>query len=739
MRGILGPGPGPIRVRVHDGPEAGEENLLWDSAPDSREPERVSYSAPIEVNGRTWTARFTAGDVYVGALGLRSSGVDAAAMALGVVLITALTGGLVASTRGRRREAALAGSLGESEARYRAIFERAPVGIFVVAPDDRYVRVNPRYCEITGRTEEELLRMRWHDVVHPDDRDRDAVPIRELREGRRAWVSLERRGVRKDGSTFWATTTFSLESGGTPADAPLVGVMEEVTTRHEAEARFRDIAERAVAGILIIQDDRIVYANPATAEILEKPPQEILTSGDALISAVVHPDDAARVRMDRERQLREPESMVPFLAYRVLRPDGTVRLVERTARSIQHGGRPATLMTLTDVTDRERTAAEMQKAQRLESLGVLAGGIAHDFNNLLTAVFGGIEEARSLAGAGSEVARELDDAVAALARARDLTRQLLTFAAGGAPERRLVDLRRSLEAAAQLALGGSQVRARLEVPATLPDVEADEGQLSQLWSNLLLNARQATAGAGDVTIRARLRRGGEVHVEGLEVGSYVEVQIADAGHGIPPEVLPRVFDPFYTTRETGTGLGLSVCYSIVRRHGGHLGITSRVGDGTVVTVLLPAADGKSATAPPPAPSPLPGRLHVLLMDDEPLVRKVGEKHLRKLGLEVTAVANGEEAVEAWRRAREAGSPFDVALLDLTVVGGMGGAEAAKAIRRLDPGAVTVACSGYFEDAVMAEPERYGFDGVLAKPYLTDDLQAVLARVGGRTRPAGAAR
>jgi CheY-like chemotaxis protein len=327
-------------------------------------------------------------------------------------------------------------------------------------------------------------------------------------------------------------------------------------------------------------------------------------------------------------------------------------------------------------------------------------------------------------------------ALSALARARDLTRQLLTFATGGAPERKILPVRRLLEDAVRLGLGGSSLRARFELEADLPPIEADEGQMSQLWNNLLVNARQATSGAGEIVVRARRRVLREGELPGLAAGLHVEVSIQDSGHGIPPEILPRVFDPFFTTRATGTGLGLATSYSIARRHGGHIAIESRVGEGTTVTLLLPAATGiPEAVSPagqPPAPSaPAPRSLRALLMDDEPMVLRVGVKQLGRMGVDVETAATGEEAVEKFGRARAEGRPFDLAVLDLTVSGGMGGAQALVRMREIDPGVVAIACSGYFDAAVMAEPARFGFAGVLPKPYLAADLERVLGEVRGK--------
>ncbi|MGA8890395.1 MAG: CHASE domain-containing protein [Anaeromyxobacteraceae bacterium] len=729
MRGILEREPLPFRVRIYDGEGTGTEELLYDSDPGRGAPAEFEYLLRLPVNQHSWTLRFTAGPDFRKAAGARSLALEFGVMTLIALLLTGLSVALVATTRSRRREGDTARSLRESEARHRATFERAPVGIFIVDGEDRFLQVNDRYCQITGYGAAELAGMKRQRVVHPDDVAIDAEAARKARSGETASATVERRGLRRDGTTFWAAVTFSPEGHAQAGSRNLIGVADDVTARHEAEARFREIAERAAAGILILQEDRLVYWNPAALEIFGLPPGSIPPTGTEAIQALVHPDDRQRVEEDRKQQLTDPDGMAPFLSYRIVRRDGAIRNVERLVRTIQHGGRPATLMTLIDVSERERTAEELRKAQRLESLGLVAGGIAHDFNNLLTGVFGQVEEARGMLPTGSPAARELDVALSALSRTRDLTRQLLTFATGGAPSRKALAVPRLLEEAATLALGGSALRARFELQPDLPAIEADEGQMSQLLGNLLVNARQATPGPGEVVVRARRRAVSRGEVPELAAGSYVEIAIEDHGHGIPADVLPRVFDPFFTTRPTGTGLGLASSYSIVRRHGGHVGITSREGEGTTVTVLLPAAASPPEEQAPVPPEPrAPGGLRVLVMDDDPLVLKVGLKHFRKLGIAADPAVDGAEAIEKFRRAWQEGNPYDVVMLDLTVTGGMGGAEALESLREIDPGVTAIACSGYFDAAVMAEPRRFGFAGVLAKPYLTADLERVLAAV-----------
>jgi PAS domain S-box-containing protein len=738
MQGILQAEPRNIRLEIFDGPDLHPERLLYDNSPGDTGVTLLSFHQSLQVNQRTWLLRFTAGKPFLVATRQRPPLVDLAAMTFISLLLTGLSVALVASRRARVRGVELSRSLRESEARYRIIFERAPVGIFTVAPDGHFLTVNPRYCEITGFSEEDLRRMTRDQIVHPEDRAAEEELARQIGAGVRSVGTLERRGLRKDGTVFWAEVTLSLDAAHAGQAAKLVGVIEDITARHEAEGKFREIAERSLAGILIVQDDRIAYANPAMGAMTGLSAADLAgMTGDAAKAHILEEDRPA-VRAAETEAGREVAGTLRPVTYRVVQPGGTVRRLEQRAVQIQHLGRPAILVFVTDVTERERAEEEIRKAQRLETLGLVAGGIAHDFNNLLTAVFGHVEEALSQLDDAGPAARELDVALSALARSRDLTRQLLTFATGGAPARKILSVARLVEDAVKLGLGGSSLLPRVELETDLPPIEADEGQMSQLLNNLLVNARQATPGAGDVTIRARTRRLTEGEVPPLPAGTYVQVSIQDTGHGIPAQILPRVFDPFFTTRSTGTGLGLATSYSIARRHGGHISIASRVGEGATVTLLLPAAEARAVERPavpsaPPAAVARAGKLQILLMDDEPLVLKVGARHLRKMGHEVEPVATGEEAVLAYRRRWSEGEGHDVVILDLTVPGGMGGAEALEQLREIDPGVVAIACSGYFEDGIMADPGKFGFAGVLGKPYLTADMERVLADVAPRGR------
>ncbi|MFW5739858.1 MAG: hybrid sensor histidine kinase/response regulator, partial [Myxococcota bacterium] len=392
----------------------------------------------------------------------------------------------------------------------------------------------------------------------------------------------------------------------------------------------------------------------------------------------------------------------------------------------------------TDITERTRLEDELHKAQKLESLGLLAGGIAHDFNNILTAIVGGIALAQRSAEKPELQRETLEISEKACMRARELTQQLLTFSRGGAPVRRPGSIAELLQETARFALRGSNVRCELSLAGDLRIVEMDAGQMSQVVNNLLLNAAQAMPQGGTVTLRAdnHTLEQPDSRLPTLHPGSYVRISVHDEGEGIPQQFLPNIFDPYFTTKPNGTGLGLATCYSIVRRHEGYIDVESTPGQGTTFHIYLPSTQ---KTRPPSDDPPVPESRRggtILMMDDDPMVREVGTEMLRALGFEVVVATDGRQAVSAYQTALAQDRRFDAVILDLTVAGGMGGREAASLLRQLDPQARLIASSGYSTDPVMADHAKYGFDGVVAKPYVPEDLDRAMgvvfrARSGSR--------
>jgi signal transduction histidine kinase/ActR/RegA family two-component response regulator len=374
------------------------------------------------------------------------------------------------------------------------------------------------------------------------------------------------------------------------------------------------------------------------------------------------------------------------------------------------------VVSVTDITARKRAEEEQLKIQRLESLGVLAGGIAHDFNNLLTAILGNL----SLLQAGGREKQVLAEIKKAIARARGLTEQLLTFSRGGAPVKRLVDVARLLRETVSFALAGSNVQVAFRIAPDLLEAELDEGQFAQVINNLVINARQAMPAGGRLEVEA-------INEAGDAGRPFVRLTFRDQGVGIAPAHLPRVFDPYFSTKKDGKGLGLTVVYSIIRAHDGRIEAESEPGRGAVFTLHLPASYRRGLPAGPEPAQELRG-LRVLVMDDEEPIRKVAGSLLKHLGCTVFEAADGAEALALYEQSLRAGNPPEVVIMDLTVPGRMGGLEALRQLRALNPQVRAVVSSGYSNDPIMASPREHGFEGVLAKPYTLEEIQRTLSEL-----------
>ncbi len=420
-------------------------------------------------------------------------------------------------------------------------------------------------------------------------------------------------------------------------------------------------------------------------------------------------------RVQAEVALKEAKAEL-----RTLNQDLARRVHERTAE-LQEANR----RLRAEIEHRARMEEELLRRRNLESLGVLAGGIAHDFNNFLTVVQGNVELARMAAEDPRTVRESLDDIAGACERAAFLASQLLTFSKGGSPVRRLVPVAAIVADAVNLARAGAAMAINAHISAGLWSAQIDPGQIGQVLHNVLLNAREAMPEGGLVELSAA-----NVLAEDAagNTGQYVRIAVRDYGSGIPADVLPRIFDPYFTTKPRGAGLGLTSAYSIVRKHGGIISVSSQPGQGTLVTIDLPAS--RAAVAPPPAEisSENRGPWRLLVMDDEGAIRKLLKSILTTLGHEVTCAADGAEAIALYESALSSGRRFDAVLLDLTVPGGMGGIDAAARLKEMDRSAKLIVSSGYSDSQVLSDFRQYGFDDMIAKPWRAAQVGAVFERV-----------
>jgi len=507
-------------------------------------------------------------------------------------------------------------------------------------------------------------------------------------------------------------------------------LLAALAAARELAARYRSLVDALPDAVTVSDlEGRITDASGQAMQLFDPSGRETLIGRSAFDQIV--PEDRAEAAANMALALRH--GVVRGLEYRLLRADGTSYVGELSAALVLgSSGEPhGFIASIRDITERKRMEAELQKADKLESLGILAGGIAHDFNNTLAVVVGNASLARRLAPPGSELAQLLADVERGALQGRQLTRQLLTFAKGGAPVKRRLALGQLVRETLGFVLSGSRIRSQVELPDDLWAVEVDEGQLVQVFNNLILNAQQAMPEGGTLEVT-----GGNELVEAgrrspMPPGRYVRISVRDHGAGIPEGHRRRIFDPFFTTKPGGTGLGLSTVYSILRRHDGHVTVESEPGRGATFHVWIPACDGPVEPVPARATVSAPrGHGRILVMDDEEQVLAVVGRYLSLCGYEAQLTSNGEQLLLAFRQARREGRPFDAVILDLTVPGGIGGKEALDRLREIDPDVRAVVSSGYSDDPVMAEFRAHGFRGVLVKPYelneLSDLLRGILA-------------
>jgi signal transduction histidine kinase/ActR/RegA family two-component response regulator len=396
-----------------------------------------------------------------------------------------------------------------------------------------------------------------------------------------------------------------------------------------------------------------------------------------------------------------------------------LRVHERTAELHR-----STVQLKAEITQREQMEEELLRTRKLESLGVLAGGIAHDFNNFLTIINGNIELVKARLDVGNPVQGFLDQIAGACQRATLLSSQLLTFAKGGTPIRRVVSVAKLVADAVHLARAGTPTSITVQIAEDLGSAEVDPGQISQALHNILLNARQAMPEGGIIEVCAE----NIMLPNSSDADPRVRISIRDYGCGIPADVLPRIFDPYFTTKPGGSGLGLATAYAIVAKHGGHIFVESKLGEGTVFTIDLPACRESPAPPAPVVTNLQTGTERVLVMDDNEAVRNVLEGLLNSLGYEVRTARDGAEAIAVYEQAKVAGKRFDAVLLDLTVSGGMGGVEAAAKLKEMDPSSKLIVSSGYSDAPVMSDFARYGFEAVITKPSTASEISAAFRRV-----------
>lgn len=621
-----------------------------------------------------------------------------------------------------------------SDAKYHTLFMNAGDAIFIHDLDGRIIDANQNALGMLGYSKSEISALKIA-ALHPQnalEKSRWAFET-ILREGH---VRFETDLINKQGEVIPAEVSSNLfEIGGNQV---IQGIVRDIRERKAVERARREaydiIAQSPVVVFLWqnVADWPVEYVSPNVDRIFGYSAQDFI-NGRVVYRSVVHAEDLDRVAHEVTTYSQEPDrEEFTHEPYRIVGRDGAIRWVsDRTfIRRNPQGVITHYQGILEDVTERRRIDKEMLKMEKLQSLGVLAGGIAHDFNNFLTGIIGNLSLAKLEIRPNDPVARTLNEMAKAAARAKDLTQQLLTFSKGGEPVKRTARIGELVREAAQFALRGSNVRCDLQIDADLRPSEIDEGQIAQVLHNLMINADQAMPDGGAVRIGGTNVTLPPDNPYALAAGDFIQLTIQDQGLGIKPEHLKKVFDPYFTTKQKGSGLGLAVTYSIVAKHDGQLTVDSKLGEGTVFTILLPAADSAAVVAHRVHPQLVIGSGRILVMDDEVFIRDLATRMLQKMGYTVTVAEDGRTAVAMYREALEADRAFDAVILDLTVPGGMGGKATVRALQTIDPDVSALVSSGYSNDPVMASYQDYGFCGAVKKPYLIQEMGNLLKKVIG---------
>jgi PAS domain S-box-containing protein len=666
-----------------------------------------------------------------------------------------------------------------SEVKYRMLIENLNVGVYRVDPrgEGKLIDVNHAFISMLGYdSKEEILNLPVADLyLNPEKRKGVLEKI-----SRQKAIKNEELILKKKDRT--PITVSDTGRGIYDKDGNLQyfdGVIEDITERKKAEEELQEyrhqleeVVEKRTAELVQINKqmeqeilDRKKIEDSLAAE-KERLAVTLRSIGDGVIttdmeSTVVLINKVAEgltgwsqeeavgkslstvFNIMSERTLTPCENPVE----KVLREGAVVGLgnstllisKDGTERVIADSGAPirdrdskviGVVLVFRDVTEKRKIEQEMQRTEKLESLGNLAGGIAHDFNNILTAILNNTTLAKMYA-ADNNVTEKLAKIEKASLQARELTQQLLTFSRGGAPVRKITSIEELIKDTVSFALRGSNVRCHFHFQEGLQPADIDEGQISQVINNLIINADQAMPEGGIIRVVAENVVLGEDTLP-LQKGAYVKISVADQGVGIPKKHQQRIFDPYFTTKQKGSGLGLSTSYSIIKKHDGHMDVESDVGVGTTFYVWLPASregkEEKVATIISEKEKPQGGEGRILLMDDEACVREAACEVLQYLGYTVQTAEDGKEALALYIEAQTQGVPFDAVIMDLTIPGGMGGKEAILALKKVDPQVKAIVASGYSTDPILANYKDYGFNGVVVKPYSIDELSRTLCSV-----------
>jgi PAS domain S-box-containing protein len=618
---------------------------------------------------------------------------------------------------------------------FRVIFENAAIGMALIDLEGRLIEMNPAFITMFGFDEARLRGQSFSMLFHPNESSAGNCIYAEKPLHEPSRHPIEKCFICKDGQAIWGCLTISLVRRPNLDPLFFIVMIEDITYRKQMEEaliaetdRFavmlRSIGEGVIAAdmagrVVLMNQMAVKLTGWSQVDALGKPVNQVFSTID---NGTGEPYDNIMNGVIKNGNVDITENIT------LISRDGTERYISLSIAPIcnSKGICSGTISIFRDITEKQRMADELVKSKRFESMAMLAGGIAHDFNNILAGILANAQLAKVLLSKGKDISGNLMEIAEAIKRAANLTKQLLNFAKGGSPVKKATSMVELVKANAEFSLRGTNVKCDYNFPDNLWPVEGDEGQLGQVINNLIINAVQAMPEGGIIQIRAEnLAAGTSEPALPLLKKDYVKITLKDNGIGIPADFLPKIFDPYFTTKEKGNGLGLATSYSIIKKHDGYIHVESAPYLGTVFYIYLPVAKSEIPVRQNEPETIFDGNGKILLMDDEATIRHATKKLLTHLGYEAVIAKDGLEVLELYTIALKSGNPFDAVIMDLTVPGGGGGKETLTKLKKIDPQVKAILSSGYANDLALTDYHRYGFKGVMIKPYNMAELSAAL--------------
>ena len=629
--------------------------------------------------------------------------------------------------------------LRRSEKKFRAIFDQTFQFIGLLDIKGTLLAANKTSLDVLDIKEEDLLGNPfwetpwWNHSPELQKKLKNAID----RAAKGEFVRFEASHFNKEGNSFYVDFSLKPVHDDTGNVIMLIPEGRDITERIYAQEALQESQER-YQGIYNATSDTIFIHDAATGAIIDVNQAMLDMYGYTKEEALKLTVDNFSAGEPPYTQNEADEKINAALLFglqtfewKAKRKNGELFWVEVALKFTEFHGKRFIIAAVRDISDRKQVEEELIKIKKLESIGVLAGGIAHDFNNILAAILGNISLANLLLKPDEvKVHSLLQEAEKASLRAKGLTQQLLTFSKGGEPVKSLASISDVIMDSTEFILRGSDVKCEYSFPDDLWHAEIDRGQISQVIQNIILNSTQAMPEGGIITIHCENYVYNGTLTLPIAAGDYIKVSLVDRGVGIPRDLLDKIYDPYFTTKHEGNGLGLAVTHSIIIQHKGHIAADSKQGQGTTVTIYLPAFKQKKLKEQKEEPLPVGGKAKILFMDDDKMVRTMANEMLSHYGYEVFLAQDGQEAITLYRESLKDGAHIDLVIMDLTVPGGMGGKETIKEIIAANPQVKAIVSSGYSNNPIMANYGEYGFSAAVSKPYRQEELIKVINRIIG---------